>query len=126
MLSMMKIILVTAVTSSAAHIMFGAPSTCLLGASGIVFMQILLCSLIEAEVGRVPLTFIVQCAVWCYKEIALCFFKSVDGVSHIAHVSGAFCGVVAGYYYVNSSEYKKRKDFLSLLMSSQKAVLKSE
>lgn len=104
---MMKIMFVTAIASSLAHIWFGASSTLQLGASGIVFMQILLSSLIEVKHGRIPLTFVVQGALWCYKEVALCVRQvwctdSGDGVSHIAHVSGAVCGVLAGYIHVDS------------------------
>jgi rhomboid protease GluP len=112
---MLKIMLVTAVASSVAHVFFGAASTLQLGASGLVFMQILLSSLIEVKHGRVPLTFLVQGSLWCYKEVALCFVSSSDGVSHIAHVSGAVCGVAAGYLHVDTSEYKEReRHFLAL------------
>jgi rhomboid protease GluP len=109
---MMKIMLVTAITSSAAHVVLGASHTLQLGASGIVFMQILLSSLIEVKHGRVPLTFLVQVMLWCYKEVTLLLLGPSDGVSHKAHISGAICGVAAGYAHVDTTEYKKREEIM--------------
>lgn len=106
---MMKIMLVTAVTSSVAHVCCGARNTLQLGASGIVFMQILLSSLIEVKHRRVPLTFLAQVALWCHKEAVLLFFGAPDGVSHIAHISGALCGVAAGYAHVDTTAFKERE-----------------
>lgn len=106
---LLKIILVTAATSSMAHILFGATNSVQLGASGVVFMQILLSSLIEVQRGRVPLTFLLQVALWCYKELALLLLGSSDGVSHLAHISGALCGVAAGYAHVDSAVISSKK-----------------
>lgn len=87
----------TAVASAIAHIAMGPANAVQLGASGIVFMLILLNSLVEAKLGRIPLTFVCQVVIWCYKEVYAHLFAH-DGVSHLAHLSGAFVGTVAGYY----------------------------
>lgn len=98
MFSMIKIMSWTAVVSSLTHILLGPSNTLQLGASGIVFMFILLNSLLDARAGRIPLTFLCQVTLWCYKEIFAHLFSSTSGVSHLAHLSGALVGTAAGYY----------------------------
>ena len=97
MYNMMRIIAWTAVASSLTHMILGPSNSVQLGASGVVFMLILLNSLVEVRLGSIPLTFLIQVSLWCYKEIALQLFSS-DGVSHMAHLTGAVVGTVAGYY----------------------------
>jgi membrane associated rhomboid family serine protease len=58
--NLFKIMMWTALSSGLAHMLFGSSNAYQLGASGIVFMLILLNSLVEARHGRVPLTFICQ------------------------------------------------------------------
>eukprot|EP00947_MAST-08B_sp_MAST-8B-sp1_P001232 g1232.t1 len=94
--NLLKIMLWTALASALAHMLFGSRNALQLGASGIVFMLILLNSLVEAKSGRIPLTFLCQVALWCTNEF-IAQFGAADGVSHIAHLSGAVVGTVAGY-----------------------------
>ena len=95
-LGLTKIYLWTAVCSALAHMLLGAPDAAQLGASGLVFMLILLNSLLSARTGRYPLTFIVQVGLWVNKEVVAQMLQH-DKVSHIAHLSGALVGTVAGY-----------------------------
>lgn len=67
----------------------------LLGASGIVFMLILLVSLINFKNKELPLTFILVVIIFIGKEIMSSFED--DGVSHFAHIIGGLTGAVFGF-----------------------------
>ena len=70
-------------------------STGLLGASGIVFMLILLVSFTNVKGGQIPLTFILVAGLFIGKEI----FQSLnsDQVSQFAHIIGGICGSFFGF-----------------------------
>ena len=70
-------------------------STGLYGASGIVFMLILLSSLSRVKSGHIPLTFILVVALFLGKEILNSLRP--DGVSQFAHIVGGLCGSVFGF-----------------------------
>mmetsp|Transcript_14958 Transcript_14958/g.44671 ORF Transcript_14958/g.44671 Transcript_14958/m.44671 type:complete len:247 (+) Transcript_14958:367-1107(+) len=84
------------VASAAAHAALGPADAVQLGASGVVFALILLNSLLSAHAGCVPLTFLLTAFLWVSDEVLSLFAK--DGVSHIAHLSGALVGTAAGYH----------------------------
>lgn len=63
----------------------------LLGASGVVFMAIILASAVSADRGRIPLTFLIVICVYIGKEIADGILAQ-DGISHAAHIIGGVCG----------------------------------
>lgn len=67
--SLIKIILLTSLTSGLAHNIVGISNSSQLGASGIVFMLILLNSLLNTKAGKIPLTFIIQGSIWIWKEV---------------------------------------------------------
>lgn len=97
------IVIFTALSSSIVHILFGPNNSIQLGASGLVFMFILLNSLINSKTTRVPLTFICQVLIWCYREI-IAHFINHDGISHLAHLTGAIVGTISGYYLHHQRE----------------------
>jgi membrane associated rhomboid family serine protease len=70
-------------------------STGLLGASGIVFMMILLVSFANFRRGEIPLTFILVVLLYLTREILTAFQE--DSVSQFAHVVGGFCGSIFGF-----------------------------
>lgn len=82
--------------------------TGLLGASGIVFMMILLSSLVSFKSGTIPLTFILVAALYLGQEIYAEFTKD-DNISHFAHILGGVCGMLFGF--VLGAEKKAGKDF---------------
>jgi membrane associated rhomboid family serine protease len=100
------IVLLTAVSSSLSHIFFGPRNSIQLGASGVVFMFILLSSLIETKSHRIPLTFICQVGIWCSHELISNFMSQEGGggISHLAHLTGALVGAFAGYYFQQQKE----------------------
>ena len=111
-LAMIKIFGLVAVVSAVAHIVVGGNNTHQLGASGIVFSAILLNSLVAAEVGKIPMSFLLTAGLWISDELFKFFFGH-DGVSHHAHLTGAILGTVAGYYFHRDkakAELERRKE----------------
>ncbi len=91
-----KIILMmisTAVITSILHLLFFNHG--LLGASGIVFMMIILVSLGNFKNKTIPLSFILISLIFIGKE-ALSSFED-DGISHFAHICGGIAGAVFGF-----------------------------
>ncbi len=87
-------ILVTALVSGLVQVFF-FPATALLGASGIVFMMIVLSSLSGMKNGSIPLTLILVVILYLGGEL----WDAVtvrDSVSQLTHIVGGTCGAVLG------------------------------
>jgi membrane associated rhomboid family serine protease len=69
--------------------------TGLMGASGIVFMMILLSSFTNFNKGEVPLTFILVMLLYLGKEVVNAF--SANNISEFGHIMGGLCGSIFGY-----------------------------
>ncbi len=69
--------------------------TGLLGASGLVFMMILLASFTNFRSGTIPLTFILVLVFYLGKEL-YSVFKN-DSISQFAHILGGLAGSVFGF-----------------------------
>jgi membrane associated rhomboid family serine protease len=70
--------------------------TGLLGASGVVFMMILLASFTNFRKGEIPLTFILVLIFYVGNEV-ISSFKN-DGIAHFVHIIGGFCGSIFGFF----------------------------
>lgn len=70
-------------------------STGLLGASGIVFMMILLISFTNIRQGEIPLTFLLVVALYLTREFAASVRQ--DAISQFAHIVGGACGSLFGF-----------------------------
>ncbi|MCZ6671444.1 MAG: rhomboid family intramembrane serine protease [Verrucomicrobia bacterium] len=86
--------LITAGITGLLHMLFFEGM--LLGASGIVFMFIVLSSLVNVKRKTVPLTFILVCIIFLGNEFLLSFEE--DSVSQFAHILGGICGSVFGFF----------------------------
>lgn len=86
-------IFITALITGLLNIAFF--NTGMYGASGIVFMLILLVSFTNSSDGKIPLTFILVAILFLGKEI----MQSVqaDQISQFAHIIGGICGGIFGY-----------------------------
>jgi membrane associated rhomboid family serine protease len=91
---LLVMILVTALVTGLANL--AVSSGFLLGASGIVFMMILLASMANVRGGEIPLTFIAVAVIYLGGEIVKEFTKH-DNVSHMAHLIGGAVGAVFGF-----------------------------
>ena len=68
----------------------------LMGASGIVFMMILLASTANIKQGEIPLTFIAVAVIYLGGEVYRAF-TSDDNVSRMAHLIGGVAGAAFGF-----------------------------
>ena len=73
-------------------------STGLLGASGIVFMLIILSAFTNMKKGEIPLTLILIAVIYLGQEIYSGLTVN-DKVSHFGHLCGGFSGLGFGAYY---------------------------
>ena len=72
------------------------PSSALLGASGIVFMLIMLSSLAGSRNGGIPITLILVGALYLSQQVYDIFFEQ-DNVANFMHIVGDACGTVFGF-----------------------------
>ncbi len=92
--SLLKMILFTALVTGLLNVLLFGNG--LLGASGIVFMMILLSSVVNVKAGYVPLTFILVVILFIGKEITNSLRP--DNISQFAHILGGICGGIFGFY----------------------------
>ncbi len=80
----------------------------LLGASGIVFMMILLVSFTNAKKGTIPLTFVLIASLYLGSEIINAMDPSGKngGISQFAHIIGGIFGGIFGYMMNNMPNKK--------------------
>lgn len=92
--NLLSAIIITAVVSGLVH-WFLFPGTMLLGASGIVFMMIVMASLAGMRDGCIPITLILVLVLYLGNEIVDGVVLS-DNVSQLTHIIGGVCGAVLG------------------------------
>lgn len=99
-MSLLAMIVATAIVTGFANVLIGNGN--LLGASGIVFMMIVLASTANIRRGEIPLTFIAIAILYLGAEIMHSFDK--DNISQMAHLIG---GAVGGAFGFMSAGNKK-------------------
>jgi membrane associated rhomboid family serine protease len=96
--SLVIMICITALVTGTLNALFF--STGLLGASGVVFMMILLVSFTNFNKGEIPLTFILVMILYLGRELFESFrgfFGTGDDISQFAHIVGGFIGSLFGF-----------------------------
>ena len=88
-------ILITALVSGLVQFIFFW-NTALLGASGIVFMMILLSSFGGVRNGTIPTTLILVAVFYLGGELWDAIFVQ-DNISQLTHIIGGLCGTVLGF-----------------------------
>jgi len=91
---LLMITIITAFVTGLIKLIF-FPGTVLVGASGIVFMLILMASFTNIRQGRLPVTVLLVAVLYIGNEIILGLF-TIDNVSRISHIIGGLCGAVFG------------------------------
>lgn len=86
------------------HVIFSR-GTMLLGASGIVFMLILLASFANIRAGKLPLTVLLVGTLYIGNEV-VAGLASRDAVSHVSHIAGGLCGAAFGFRYKGETKVK--------------------
>lgn len=103
--NLLEMICITAfVTGLVNNIFF--PKVALLGASGIVFMFIILASAVSFKAGEIPITLILVFVIYVGAEI-LDGVKNKDNISQLGHIIGGLCGGLYGMIYANMPEKGK-------------------
>ena len=92
--SLIVMMILTALITAVLNILIF--KTNMLGASGIVFMMILLASFTSFSKGELPLTFILVLIIYLGREILHSFETEV--ISEFAHIVGGFCGSLFGFF----------------------------
>jgi membrane associated rhomboid family serine protease len=87
--------LITCVFTAILHIAFWDIG--LLGASGIVFMFIILSSLMHIKENEIPITFILVTLLYLGQEVLASFQN--DNISHFAHIMGGVTGIYFGFFW---------------------------
>jgi membrane associated rhomboid family serine protease len=98
--SLLIMILLTALFTGLANLLFS--DGVLLGASGVVFMMILLASMANVRGGEIPLTFIAVALIYMGGEIIRSFRD--DQISQMAHLVGGVAGAIFGFVSAKSSK----------------------
>jgi len=91
--ALIVMVLITALITGIVNVVFF--STALVGASGIVFLMILLVSFANVRAGEIPLTFVAVLALYLGKEIWEGFQN--DNISQFAHIVGGISGSIFGF-----------------------------
>ena len=94
-LNLVLMMLVTSVATGLVNIIFFR-GTALLGASGVVFMMILLASISSGREGTIPITFILVALFYIGNEV-ITGLTAQDNISHISHIIGGICGTFFGF-----------------------------
>lgn len=97
--------LLTAFVTGLAHLLFNG-SAALLGASGIVFMLILLASFASFRQGTIPMTFLLIAGIYIGNEI-ITGITTADNISQMSHIIGGACGAFLGCF-LNRKGFKSR------------------
>ena len=92
--SLLLMIVITALVTGVLNVVFF--TTGLLGASGVLFMMILLASFTNFSKGEIPLTFILILVLYLGREFYNSFTNS--NISEFAHIAGGFCGSLFGFF----------------------------
>ena len=97
--SLFVMICITAMVTGMLNVLFFSSN--LLGASGVVFMMILLASFTNFSRGEIPLTFILVLILYLGRELFNSFGNSAGGdqnISEFAHIVGGFIGSLFGFF----------------------------
>jgi membrane associated rhomboid family serine protease len=98
-ISLVIMIFITALVTGMLNVLFFPLG--LLGASGVVFMMILLASFTNFNKGEIPLTFLLVVILYLGRELLNSFGSSPESngnISQFAHVVGGFIGSLFGFF----------------------------
>jgi len=87
-------IIVTAFVTGILHVIIS--SNAKLGASGIVFMMILLGSFANMQRGKIPLTLILAISIFIGREIMSAMTLD-NNIAYMSHIVGGLCGAAFGF-----------------------------
>ncbi len=95
-ITILKMILITSVVSSIIVLIFSDKGA--LGASDVTFMMIVLSSVVNIQGGKIPITLVLIVLFYVADEVVKQILHLNDNISHLAHLAGALCGFIFGFY----------------------------
>jgi membrane associated rhomboid family serine protease len=93
---LLLMIFITALVTGVLNVIFFRSP--LMGASGVVFMMILLSSFTNFSKGEIPLTFILVLVLYLGAQLADSLKAGDNNISYFAHIVGGFCGSLFGFF----------------------------
>lgn len=91
------LIAITALVTGLLHLLL-SPATMGLGASGVVFMLIMLSAASGSRKGKMPLSLLLVAILFLGQELAGLIAQN-DNVSQLAHIAGGLCGMAFGLIF---------------------------
>ena len=73
---------------------------CITGASGNVYMLIVLSSFSNITEGKIPITLILILLFYITSEIKKSLLEGNKKIYHDGHLLGALCGIIFGFYFL--------------------------
>ncbi len=95
-ITILKMMLITSIVSSLIVLLFSDRGA--LGASDITFMMIVLSSIVNIQGGKIPITLVLIILFYVVDEVVKEILHMNDNISHLAHIAGAVCGFIFGFY----------------------------
>jgi len=94
--SLIVMMVITAFITGILHVIIAPIGVGKLGASGIVFMLILLSSFTNLKRGRIPITLILILAIYLGREIHGSLTLD-NNIAYMTHIVGGLCGALFGF-----------------------------
>jgi len=94
---LLMMLVVTAVITGLAYRIFAPAGVAVLGASGMVFMLIVLSSFVNKQPGRLPLTLLFAVVFYLGTEFVYSATGAQPGVANTMHLLGGICGLIFGF-----------------------------
>jgi len=94
--SLIVMMVITAFITGILHVIISPVWVSKLGASGIVFMLILLSSFTNLKRGRIPITLILILAIYLGREIHGAMTLD-NNIAYMTHIVGGLCGALFGF-----------------------------
>ena len=97
-MNLIVMFLITSLVISLFNLIFSNYSV--LGASGNVYMLIVLSSFSNISEGKIPLTVILICIFYVIGEVKRSLLEKKSKVYHDGHLIGALCGILFGIFFL--------------------------
>jgi len=97
-------IIVTALITGLVNVFF-FPGIAIVGASGILFMMILLASFTNIRQGKLPITVPLVAVLYIGNEIMMGLFTT-SNISRLSHILGGICGACFGFVF-HAERYRR-------------------
>ena len=75
------------------------------GASGVLYMLIILSSFVNIDGGKIPITLALIIIFFVADDVIKFIKREDDNISHIGHLTGAICGGVFGILSINGINF---------------------